>query len=148
MSPAGLRSDPDVRRYALQEVRHRLHQHRFRFQVLAAYRQRCTICTLRERSLLQAAHIVDDREERGIAAVRNGLALCAIHHLAYDRHVLGIDPRGVVHLAARVLEEQDGPMLRAGLQSFHGRRIDPPRHVTDRPDPELLELRYERFLAA
>lgn len=148
MSPAGLRSDPDVRRYALQEVRHRLHQHRFRFQVLAAYRQRCTICTLRERSLLQAAHIVDDREERGIAAVRNGLALCAIHHLAYDRHVLGIDPRGVVHLAPRVLEEQDGPMLRAGLQSFHGRRIDPPRHVTDRPDPELLELRYERFLAA
>jgi len=36
MSPAGLRSDPDVRRYALQEVRHRLHQHRFSFQVLAA----------------------------------------------------------------------------------------------------------------
>lgn len=148
LTPDGLRSDEDVRRYALREVRHRLHQHRFRYQVLAAYGHRCTICALRERALVQAAHIVEDAHERGAPVVRNGLALCAIHHLAYDRNVLGIDPGGVVHLAPRVLEEQDGPMLREGLQSFHGRSITLPARAADRPDPHRLELRYERFLAA
>jgi putative restriction endonuclease len=45
---------------------------------MRAYRHRCAICTLRERELVQAAHIVPDIEEQGIAAVVNGLALCAI----------------------------------------------------------------------
>ncbi len=80
--------------------------------------------------------------------MRNGLALCAIHHLAYDRHVLGIDPGGVVHIAARLLEEHDGPMLREGLQGFHRQQIAMPARLDDRPDPERLELRFERFRAA
>ena len=78
----------------------RLHQQRFKLEVMRAYRHRCAICALRERSLVQAAHIVPDVEPEGIAAVVNGLALCAIHHLAFDRNVLGIDPDGVVHIAA------------------------------------------------
>jgi putative restriction endonuclease len=148
LSPAGMRSDPDVRRYAVREVQQRLHQHRFRYDVLAAYRGRCTICALRERSLVQAAHIVEDGDPRGHAVVRNGLALCAIHHLAYDRHVLGIDPSGVIYIAPRLLEEVDGPMLREGIQSFHHGSIVPPRRPADRPDPERLAARFERFLAA
>ena len=48
---------------------------------------------------MQAAHIVADPSPEGIAAVVNGLALCAIHHLAYDRDLLGIDPAGGVHIA-------------------------------------------------
>ena len=52
----------------------------------------------------------------------NGLALCAIHHLAYDRNLLGIDPAGVVHIARRLREEHDGPMLREGLQGSTARR--------------------------
>lgn len=148
LSPAGLRSDADVRRYAVRAARVRLHQHQFRFRVLAAYRHRCTICALRERSLLQAAHIVEDAHERGTPVIRNGLALCAIHHLAYDRQVLGIDPAGVVHIAARLLEERDGPMLREGLQGFHGRGIALPPRMDDRPDPERLQVRFARFLAA
>jgi putative restriction endonuclease len=98
-----------------------------------------------ERSLVQAAHIVPDVEPEGIAAVVNGLALCAIHHLAFDRNVLGMDPDGVVHVARRVLEETDGPMLRTSLQGFHGQRITVPRRPANRPDPRRLELRFERF---
>jgi putative restriction endonuclease len=98
--------------------------------------------------LVQAAHIVDDPEPEGIAAVVNGLALCAIHHLAYDRNLLGIDPGGVVHIAKRLLEERDGPMLREGLQGFHGSAIHLPSRIDDRPDPVRLEARFERFTAA
>ena len=136
------------RRYALAERRVRLHQHQFRIQVLRAYRGRCTICALREPSLVQAAHIVEDTHEQGVAAVRTGLALCAIHHLAYDRMVLGIDREGVVHIAERLLQEVDGPMLREGIQGFHGAGIQLPARRTDRPDPTLLDARFQTFREA
>ena len=138
-------SSAEVRRYATREAVHRLHQHRFRAAVLRAYNTRCAVCRLREASLLQAAHIVEDGDPRGIAAVVNGIALCAIHHLAYDRNLMGIDPGGVVHIAHRLLKEIDGPMLRSGLQDFHGEPIRQPRASPDRPDPELLAVRFERF---
>lgn len=92
-------------------------------------------------------HIVDDRDPRGAATVVNGISLCAIHHLAYDRNLLGIDPSGVVHIARRLLDEIDGPMLRSGLQQFHGAAILQPQRRDEQPDPERLELRYEQFVA-
>lgn len=142
----GLVSSPDARRYALREVRFRLHQQRFRQDVLRAYQHRCTVCALREPALVQAAHIVEDREDQGVAAVVNGLALCAIHHLAYDRNLMGIDPEGVVHIARRLRDERDGPMLREGLQGFHGAGIVLPRRREDRPAPQRLEERFEHFV--
>lgn len=148
MQPIGLVSGPDVRAYATIEARHRLHQQRFELDVMRAYRGRCAICSLRERALVQAAHIVPDVEPAGIAAVVNGLDLCAIHHLAFDRNLLGIDPGGVVHIADRLLREIDGPMLRSGLQGFHGASIGLPRRPQDRPDPVRLETRYDRFRRA
>lgn len=144
----GIVSAPDTRAYALREVRQRLHQQSFRRDVLKAYQHKCAICALREPQLVQAAHIVEDTAAQGIAAVINGLALCAIHHLAYDRNLMGIDPGGVVHIARRLLEEKDGPMLRVGLQGFHGVAIQQPRRPDQRPDPDRLARRFERFAAA
>ena len=151
MQPGGLISGPDVRAYATREARVRLHQQRFKLDVMRAYRHRCAICALRERTLVQAAHIVPDVEPEGIAAVVNGLALCAIHHLAFDRNVLGIDPGGVVHIARRLLDETDGPMLRAGLQASTerrsrfraGRRTGPTRRVWRRDTSGSSGLRRE-----
>ncbi len=55
-----------------------------------------------------------------------------------------IDPDGVVHIARRLLDETDGPMLRTGLQGFRGAPTAPPRRPEDRPDPAKLETRFER----
>jgi putative restriction endonuclease len=148
MQPGGLVSDVDVRAYATRDARLRLHQQRFKLDVMRAYRGRCAICSLRERALVQAAHIVPDVEPEGIAAVVNGLALCAIHHLAFDRNLLGIDPTGVVHIAERLLHEIDGPMLKTGLQGFHGAAIALPRRPDEHPDPARLESRFELFRVA
>lgn len=94
------------------------------------------------------AHIIEDRSVEGIAAVINGIALCAIHHLAYDRNLLGVDPEGVVHIAGRLLTEIDGPMLKTGLQGFHGASISFPPRPMDRPDPVRLQARFEQFRSA
>ena len=65
MTPAGFVSSDDMRRYATREALVRLHQHRFRAAVLRAYATRWAVCRLREAALLQAAHIVEDREPQG-----------------------------------------------------------------------------------
>ena len=104
--------------------------------------------TRRTRGRPRQSHIVEDNDPAGIAAVIDGLALCLIDHLACDRNLLGIDPDGVVHIAGRVLDEVDGPMLRDGLQGFHGRPIGLPRRRDDRPAPRRLGLHFERFSSA
>lgn len=144
----GIQSSVDARRYEFAMVRRRYHQVRFRRDVLHAYGNKCAVCSLREAELLEASHIVRDADEEGIAAVVNGLALCAIHHRAYDRNLLGIDPRGAVHISERLLREIDGPMLGSGLQHFHGAAILQPRRPADRPDPDRLAIRFEEFEAA
>jgi putative restriction endonuclease len=81
------------RRYALREVKARLHQASFRDAVLAAYGGRCAISHLPEPRLLDAAHIVVDADEQlGQPIVSNGLPLMKIHHAAFDAHLIGIDP--------------------------------------------------------
>ncbi len=80
--------------------------------------------------------------------VPNGLALCSIHHRAFDRNVLGIRPDLVIDVRREVLEEIDGPMLRHGLQEMRGVRIRVPRAVAAKPDPSRLEERYAQFRAA
>lgn len=144
----GLTSDEEIRRYATREAAFRLHQQRFRRAVLQAYRTRCAVCSLREATLLEAAHIIEDRHPLGGATIVNGLALCAIHHLAYDRNLMGVDPDGVVHIHERLLREIDGPMLANGLQHFHGAHILRPARESEHPDRDRLALRFERFSAA
>lgn len=138
--------DPIERRYKVRQVKQRLHQAQFRGAVLVAYRDRCTVCSLREPRLLDAAHIVGDAEERGEPLVSNGLSLCSIHHRAFDEDLVGVSPDQEVHVSRRLLDEEDGPMLDL-LKGFHRRSIVVPASRHLRPDPERLALRFERFLA-
>lgn len=137
-----------ARAYATRAVKVRLHQRRFRELVVRAYRTRCAICRLRKDQLLDAAHILEDRHERGLPEVPNGLALCKIHHSAYDVNILGVDPDYRVHLREDVLREHDGPMLRWGLQEMDGTSLWLPSKSEQRPNREFLEERFARFTAA
>jgi putative restriction endonuclease len=134
--------------YITRAVKMRLHQGRFRSLVLRAYRRQCAMCRLRHVPLLDAAHILPDRDPRGNPEVPNGLALCRIHHGAFDVGIVGVDPDFRMHLRGDVLEEIDGPMLRHGLQELHTVRIELPRRSADRPNRDYLAERFERFRAA
>ncbi len=136
------------RRYAQRLTLYRLHQTMFRPKVLRAYESRCALCRLGHVPLLDAAHIIPDRHQHGDPVVSNGLAMCKIHHAAYDSNILGIRPDRVVEVRKDVLAEVDGPMLRHGLQAMHGSQIFLPRSRRERPDPARLEQRYEQFRAA
>jgi putative restriction endonuclease len=136
------------RRYTRRLTLQRLHQVLFRPKVLRAYESRCALCRLRHLPLLDAAHILPDRHPHGQPVVPNGLAMCKIHHAAYDANILGIRPDHVVEVRNDILTEIDGPMLRHGLQEMHGARIALPRSRRDHPDSNRLEERYTQFLTA
>ncbi len=147
-SAAEAAEDDARRHYITSAVRQRLHQRGFRERVLEAYREHCALCRLRHRELLDAAHIVPDGEEGGEPVVVNGLALCKLHHAAFDAKLVGIRPDYVVEVHPKILEERDGPMLRHGLQGIHRTRLYLPRSSKRRPDPDRLRWRYERFREA
>lgn len=134
------------RSYITATVRQRVHQRTFRERVLHAYQEQCALCRLHHEELLDAAHIIPDSEPDGDPVVPNGLALCKLHHAAFDRQFLGIRPDYVVEIRRDILEEEDGPMLLHGLKGMHQRRIILPRSSRDRPDTELLARRYNKFM--
>lgn len=143
--PDGGKQSEAQRRYVEILSKRRLHQPVFRGMVLRAYQTQCAVCRLRHGELLDAAHIIADRDELGRAAIPNGLSLCKIHHAAYDQNLLGISPDLQVHINRNLLDEVDGPMLRYGIQAMHGVSILQPSARRDRPDRELLKLRFGEF---
>lgn len=83
------------------------------------------MCRLPFEKLLDAAHIKSD-SEGGEARVSNGLALCRIHHGAFD-----------------------GPTLQHALKEMHGAKLAQLlASRSERPDPALLDERFQQFLRA
>ena len=142
-------AEADIRRrYITRLTTHRLHQEAFRQRVLLAYREHCAVCRLKHQELLEAAHILPDGHPRGVPTVTNGLALCKLHHAAFDANIIGIRPNYTVDIRADILEEMDGPMLTVGLQGFLNAPLLVPHSPASRPNPDFLEERYEVFRRA
>ncbi|MEN3746071.1 HNH endonuclease [Sphingomonas sp. HF-S3] len=137
------------RRYALRLVSQRLHQATFREAVLTAYDGRCAISHLPERRLLDAAHIVADRDEQlGQPIVANGLPLSKVHHAAFDANLIGVDADYRIHVSEQLLVLNDGPMLEQGIKAMRGRSLLMPARDLDRPDRDRLAARFELYQAA
>ena len=62
---------------------------RFSGAVLSAYDRQCAMCGLGI-GLVQGAHIYPASAPGSLDDVSNGLALCANHHLAFDRHLVAV----------------------------------------------------------
>jgi putative restriction endonuclease len=140
-------TEAEIRRgYITTLAKRRIHQIAFRQRVISAYRQQCALCRLRHVQLLDAAHILPDSDPDGEPAIANGIALCKIHHAAFDKYFLSVRPDYVIQIRSDVLEERDGPMLEHGLQGLHEQRIQIPKKESHRPNQNLLDRRHQRFL--
>ena len=84
----------------------------------------------------------------GEPVVTNGIAMCRIHHAAFDGLLMAIRPHHATEVRRDVIGEEDGPTLRYTMQGLHGERIELPRQRAAQPNRALLEERYERFNAA
>lgn len=137
-----------AKRYNERIVKARYHQPIFRARVIHAYEERCAVCRLPFVELLDAAHIKPD-SEGGPAHITNGLALCKIHHGAYDSNLIGISSEYRVHVKDEVLATFDGPTLQHSIKEMNGETLRQlPSSKAQRPDRDFLSERFEAFKAA
>lgn len=137
-------AEPIARSYSERLQRVRNHQRAFRQRVLLAYGLRCAITGLPVPELLEAAHILPDSRE-GEASVRNGLALSRLHHVAFERNLLGIDADLKIHIAGSLKRTKDGPLLKHGLLDWDGQLLRAPVFEGHRPSREFLAERFAEF---
>ncbi len=140
--------DDGRRLYVTATTKVRLHQRTFREKVLDAYRSQCSFCRLRHRELLDAAHIIPDAAEEGKPIVTNGMALCKLHHAAFDSFILGVTPDYIIQVRQDILGEEDGPILKHGLQRLEGLNIQLPSDSRQWPSKDALAWKFEKFLQA
>ena len=145
---AGLVDDPDgdapaadrARRTATALVR----DARFSRRVLSAYGNRCAMCGL-GLSLVEGAHIYPASAPGSPDDPRNGLALCANHHRAFDRHLVAVEPgTGRILFHPDVLAEaRTDPSARALVESTWSRLA--PASNGARPRPAMFRQRYAHY---
>ncbi len=139
---AGQDENQVARRYDLVELMKAYRDAKFRPAVLRAYRYQCTVCRCALK-LVDAAHIVPVSYPESTDEITNGLALCRLHHGAYDNGLLGIrsdysivtNPERENALAAMQLD--------MGLDDFKAalpEAITPPAAIEARPEPQKLIL--------
>jgi putative restriction endonuclease len=126
------------KRYGLQILKSRLHQAHFRKEVLSAYRNRCAVCELRVRPILDGAHIIPDSDPAGAPIVQNGLALCANHHRAYDRKILLIRGDYTIEVDQTAVRKADVAGEQA-LLDHQGKLLSLPRSEALWPDRARLD---------
>jgi putative restriction endonuclease len=92
------------RRYAVMTTRRALRDIRFRKRVLEAYGHRCAMCGV-QLGLLDAAHIVPVEHPDGTDETSNGVALCALHHRAYDRGLVTFDEKYRIRVSSAQIDD-------------------------------------------
>jgi len=105
-------------------------QGKFRREVLKAYENQCAVCNINNPSLLRAAHIipvVKDNDD----TVNNGICLCVLHEVAFDRGILKISPEGKVIIVGDESIKIDFANIRL------------PKNKKDYPSYKNLKQRFE-----
>ena len=116
----------------------------FRDEVLREYQRRCAVCDFdvrlgNELIGLEAAHI-KWHAAGGPDEVANGLALCGLHHKAFDRGALGLE--AVEAGGYRVLVSSEVHGLSAPVRWFldyHDCPLRAPRNTCLGPDPKFVK---------
>jgi putative restriction endonuclease len=106
-----------VRREIVTEVRRRAREASFQRRVLEAYSDRCALCGI-QLQLVQASHIVPVANASSTDETTNGLALCALHHWAFDRSLVTIFDDYEVQVNENRLKELRGLGLSQGEKDF------------------------------
>ncbi len=122
-----------------QLIRPRLGQGAFRVVVTDIYQRRCAITQERTLPALEAAHI-RPYGDGGEHEARNGLLLRRDIHSLFDAGYVTVAPDLRFEVSRRIREEFNNGKH---YYALHGRAIDAPTGVGQRPDPDALTWHNE-----
>lgn len=135
------------RREVVATIKRKYRQHDFRNRVLTAYSHRCAMCGVQLR-LVEAAHILPVAHETSNDSTPNGVALCTLHHKAFDNNLVSFNEEYEVELSVKMVKNLTTGNLIEGLPDFR-RNLRPalilPADRRDYPKPEyIVEAREVR----
>jgi putative restriction endonuclease len=137
--------DQAARRHELVEIMRAYRDAKFRPNVLRAYSYRCAVCGCALK-LVDAAHIIPVSHPQATDEVTNGLALCRIHHGAYDNGLLGVRSDFKIILNTDAVKRLTEVKLQFGLENFRKNlpeMITLPNVYDVRPKPKNLRIGLE-----
>lgn len=134
------------RREVMVQLRRRLREHDFRRRVIGAYAATCAVCGL-QLNLVEAAHILPVAVDGSTDETSNGIALCALHHRAFDMNLISINEGYQVEVSRSVCQQFKALKLDGGLAAFRRGLRPMIRLPADRRDfPAVQYLRESRRL--
>jgi putative restriction endonuclease len=105
------------RQTAFQTIRRSLRDHSFKNRILTAYNYRCAFCDI-QLNLIEAAHIIPVSYETSTDETRNGIALCTLHHKAYDNSLVTFNERYQIVSSEQKIENLRQINRDGGIQRF------------------------------
>lgn len=132
-------------RYMVRESKVRMHQAAFRNAILNVYQNRCAITGMVEPKLIDAAHIIPDADVGDSQLINNGIALSNLHHRAYDRGLVGIDPDYRIHVSEQLLQNEDSNFIKRAIKAYDQKSLILPSNANYLPNKDALALRYDEF---
>ena len=68
-------------------------QEKFRKNILENFHNKCAVCSNEEKELLQAAHIIPVEDENKAGLLKNGICLCVLCHMLFDKGFFSFDEK-------------------------------------------------------
>jgi putative restriction endonuclease len=131
---------PAPRQRVVRTIEQNYRQASFRRRVLTAYSSACAMCGM-QLKLVDAAHIIPVYDPQSSDETINGVCLCALHHRAMDRALVGIAPDYRILINEAEIERLDGEGLSGGvglLRDNLAAIIRTPPERAQRPNPDYL----------
>jgi len=128
------------RKVAVVNVRRKIRDNSFKSRVLTCYTNQCAFCSI-QLKLVDAAHIIPVQHD-GTDETSNGIALCALHHRAYDNNLITFNEKYQILFSDKSLQKLKAIGLDGGAEKFvRDLRavIHLPPAISDRPHVDYIK---------
>lgn len=130
---------PDARRReVVATIKRKYRQYDFRHRVLTAYNHHCAMCGV-QLDLIEAAHILPVAHESSSDETSNGVALCALHHAAFDNNLVSFNEQYQIEVSDAVITILETKRRTSGLMEFRSNLKPALLLPADRRDYPKLE---------
>lgn len=135
------------RKTVLSQIARKYRAQDFRRRVLGAYEHRCAACGI-QLEMVDAAHIIPVASEASTDETKNGIALCKLHHAAFDRNLISFDETYKIEISKNEIKRLTDANKVGGLKTFGSNlknAIILPCDKRDYPSPAYIrEARFVR----
>lgn len=105
------------RQTIITQIARKYRAYDFRHRVLSAYGHQCAICGV-QLDLVDAAHIVPVADPTSTDETANGVALCKLHHAAFDGNLISFDERYRIEVNDKAVTRMLSSGKAGGLHDF------------------------------